>query len=197
MNDSKTISERGQVLLQLVVVAMVLVAFQFKDASADPPRGRTQPVEVTNDRDDPVPSSQAGKWTVGISGAPETSKAPPRDPYFERFTVGPDDETEAVGPSRNARLALSSITLSNFDPSFPVTVSINEVKTIEEGCSGDTFEGRARGLADIIVPARETVHLPLPTPIVYGDGTFVPCIGVLVSGKGEGRVTVNLVGFLE
>lgn len=121
---------------------------------------------------------QEGRGTgllVGREGCPHTSS------------------NQILTPSQ--RLAISSLTLINYnDMQVTFRLVANELRSSSTGCEDQANSTRLQDLM-VLVPARETLHLSFPQPLVIPSNTLMPsrawCLDALVPSGGLDIITVG------
>lgn len=150
----------------------------------------------------------AGTPTVAISGTPTVNVASlpalsvltepgfPTTPFFGVATLTAAQGRRFVGDLLGT-VGLTSITLSNFDAAPQAVEISNPVLDAAGTCQG-TVTGGTLPQFQILVGARQTVHLNYPTPLVFRRVNEASCVGLsMASTLTGGSVQVSVNGFVQ
>jgi len=151
-----------------------------------------------------VGAAQSGAWSVGLAGGSKVGLDPaanavqqaiPTGPFFGDESLLATEDAKAVGiPGGNA-LAVTAITLTNFD-SATLAVSVHNA-VVDGGACDATVTGGAEPFLRLQVPPHETLHLSFPTPVVFRPTSTTPdltCIAIDPS-EPHGFVSAAITGF--
>lgn len=157
----------------------------------------------------------SGTPTVSISGTPTVNVAslpalpfdarpalPAAPEQWER-SVNHEQPDIVVGDSDARAIGLTSITLTNFDTSNTALIRVNRpVLPASAGCDITSVPPNGWGVTSpqtlVFVPAKSTLHLTYPTPLVFSRLNGGACVHVRLEWfLPEGGVRVALNGFAE
>jgi hypothetical protein len=135
-----------------------------------------------------------GAQAAGSVKAANVETAIPSRPYYGALTL--TDVAKATGPGKTAAvLGISSITIHNQDVS-PQQVNIFTPLFINPGCSQPIMD-HADPVISVTVPAKSTLHLPFPSPLVFNPVNGVTCVAALALSAHTAPLTVYFVGTLN
>jgi len=178
-------------------VGVWLAASAVIPARAAPPPGAGNTVTVAN-TPLPVTGTVTIAGTTTVSGSVAASPGLPANPFSSTVSIFPDRETPVVVGPFTGTLGLGSIGVTNFDSSATVQVHISAV-VVSGGtsCETATVLGGATPELDVLVPPRQTLQLPYPTPFVFAPLTGGTCVGVSVTSLRSSLVEVFLTGSVQ
>jgi hypothetical protein len=148
-----------------------------------------------------VAATQSGTWNVGLTGTPSVAitgtpqvtlagtpavhVALPANRFFGRMSLA-DSLAKATGPL-NAQLAVSTVTITNFDGARQQLFLFNAVRGAST-CAGSVIGG-ASPSRSVWVQPYETIQLQFAPAEVYTLGCFGAQVGTLTGGSVEVTVT--------
>jgi hypothetical protein len=130
---------------------------------------------------------------VQVSSLPAVSLTIPAQPFFNEINLITND-AKAVGVV-NQTLAVTTLTISNFDSNQQQLFVFAGVMSAPNTCSGSVIGG-GTPIARALLDPRKTVQLQFPTPMVFTQIAGASCIAAEVTTiLTGGSVTVDVVGF--
>jgi len=125
---------------------------------------------------------------VTVSSLPAVSLTLPANPFFDEINLLNGDK-KAVGVG-TGRLAVTTMTVTNFDGTEQQLFVFAPVFS-GGGCSGTPIGG-SLPIARALLPARSTMQLQFPTPMVFSGPA---CIAAEITTVMTGSVTLDVVGY--
>ena len=193
--------------LSIAVVALSVLVAAIGGLAPSSAQGLKPAQDVSVVNTPTVQAQQAGPWTVNVGSLPalglDVRPALPAAPkQWERF-VNNEHPDIVVGDPDARAIGLTSITLTNFDTSNTALVRVTRpVLPASAGCDITSIPPHSWGVTTpetlVLVPAKSTLHLTYPTPLVFSRLNGASCIHVRLEWfLPEAGVRVALNGFAE
>jgi hypothetical protein len=119
----------------------------------------------------------------------------PATPYGNTLRV--HGTPTSIGPGATGQLAIGSLTITNYDGNAQQVALFAPVLAAGATCGG-AIVGGGNPQMTLYVPARTTLHLPFPVPMVMRKLNNQSCLAAVVTTPlNSGSVDVNITGFVQ
>jgi len=201
--EHRSIARHGRVLVWAILFAALFVPNATLSAQKDKDVVITNvPLPVTGSVNATITNPITGavnativNTPLPVSGTVNVANLPgalPANPFAQSMTLIAGGDKKAVGVN-GARLAVTTLTLSNFDGNSQQLFLFDPV--MNGGSCGGSVIGGGSPSTTVILPAYSTTQLQFPVPRVFdlnGLGCIAAEVTTVLSG---GSVIVDVVGF--